>query len=133
KKPPATYRYDSSLSPSLEWDGGSARERGEAVIARIDDAQSRAVSLSNDDSDEGRERMRAALEEARDATAALKAMSRPFLNWTGKDERLSFDVQTLPLFVLERHYTNAIIQILTTTKRGVQQAVIDVSSRPRHA
>src|SRR5437660_8406565 len=63
KKPPATYRYDSSLSPSLEWDGGSARERGEAVIARIDDAQSRAVSLSNDDSDEGRERMRAALEE----------------------------------------------------------------------
>ena len=27
KKPPATYRYDSSLSPSLEWHGqNSARE-----------------------------------------------------------------------------------------------------------
>lgn len=32
KKPPATYRYDSSLAPSLEWDGNTARERGEAVI-----------------------------------------------------------------------------------------------------
>ncbi len=24
KKPPVTYRYDSSLSPALEWDGQSA-------------------------------------------------------------------------------------------------------------
>ncbi|MBI4388603.1 MAG: hypothetical protein HY580_00350, partial [Nitrospinae bacterium] len=30
KKPPAKYRYDSSLSPSLEWDGKNpAREMGE--------------------------------------------------------------------------------------------------------
>jgi adenine-specific DNA-methyltransferase len=31
KKPPVTYKYDSSLSPSLDWDGqNSAREKGEA-------------------------------------------------------------------------------------------------------
>ena len=36
KKPPVTYRYDSSLSPVLEWDGqNSAREKGEELIARI--------------------------------------------------------------------------------------------------
>ncbi|MBI4839949.1 MAG: hypothetical protein HY803_02535, partial [candidate division NC10 bacterium] len=29
KKPPATYRYDSSLSPALDWDGQNpAREQG---------------------------------------------------------------------------------------------------------
>src|SRR5208337_5088296 len=36
KKPPVTYLYDSSLSPALDWDGqNSAREQGEAVLARL--------------------------------------------------------------------------------------------------
>ena len=36
KKPPVTYRYDSSLSPALDWDGqNSAREQGEAALAEI--------------------------------------------------------------------------------------------------
>ena len=35
KKPPQTYRYDSSLSPALDWDGQNfAREQGEALFAR---------------------------------------------------------------------------------------------------
>jgi len=34
KKPPKTYRYDSSLSPSLEWDENPAREQGEALIRK---------------------------------------------------------------------------------------------------
>src|SRR5271167_2404038 len=34
KLPPKTYRYDSSLSPALDWDGkNAAREQGEARIA----------------------------------------------------------------------------------------------------
>lgn len=33
KKPPVTYRYDSSLSPSLEWDSeNSARELAEFLL-----------------------------------------------------------------------------------------------------
>jgi adenine-specific DNA-methyltransferase len=41
KKPPVTYRYDSSLSPVLEWDGQNpAREQGEAVIRQLLDAKS---------------------------------------------------------------------------------------------
>jgi hypothetical protein len=41
KKPPATYHYDSSLSPALEWDGqNGARDLGEWLIACIRDAAS---------------------------------------------------------------------------------------------
>src|SRR5438067_1354662 len=44
KKPPQKYRYDSSLSPALEWDGQNpARERGEALIARRSSAGSRST------------------------------------------------------------------------------------------
>ena len=36
KKPPKTYRYDSSLSPALDWDGqNAAREQGETLLAEI--------------------------------------------------------------------------------------------------
>jgi|SRR5208337_2296102 len=36
KKPPVTYRYDSSLSPALDWDGqNSARELGEQQLSVI--------------------------------------------------------------------------------------------------
>ena len=80
KAPPKTWRYDSSLSPALDWDAANpAREAGEALIADI---------LKTRD-----------LEAAKVAAAKLKALSRPFLNWSGKAERLSFDVPTLPLFV----------------------------------
>lgn len=49
KKPPATYRYDSSLSPALDWDGqSSARQQGEALIAEIA-AQTAAVRAASTD------------------------------------------------------------------------------------
>ncbi len=39
KKPPATYRYDSSLSPALDWDGQNpARDTGEWLLALIEQA-----------------------------------------------------------------------------------------------
>lgn len=39
KKPPVTYRYDSSLSPALDWDGQNpVRELGEWLIAMIEQA-----------------------------------------------------------------------------------------------
>src|SRR5512147_1526561 len=46
KKPPVTYKYDSSLSPELNWDGQNpAREEGEALIAKFQEhiAQIRAL------------------------------------------------------------------------------------------
>ena len=101
RKPPVTYRYDSSLSPELNWDGQShARETGEALIREILEANS--------------------LEDAKHAAERLKAMSGPFLNWAGKAERLSFDVPTLPLFVHERLSTKGIIETLKGHKLDPQ-------------
>ena len=112
KKPPSTYRYDSSLSPTLDWDGqSSAREQGEALIRRILEAES--------------------VEEAKEAASKLKALARPFLNWAGKAERLSFDVPTLPLFVHERLSTMAIIETLKGHRRDKQMAFYDLFSDPQ--
>jgi len=114
KKPPVTYRYDSSLSPALEWDGRiSAREQGEALIREILEAET--------------------LETAKASATKLKAMSKPFLNWGGKAERLSFDVPTLPLFVHERLSAKAIIETLKGHKRDKQQTMFELFGDPQHS
>lgn len=113
KKPPVSYRYDSSLSPELEWDGQNpAREQGEALIRQILEAET--------------------LEEAQDAAVKLKALSRAFLNWAGKAERLSFDVPTLPLFIHERLSTKAIIETLKGHKRDRQLTMFDLYGDREH-
>ncbi len=100
-KPPQKYRYDDSLAPSMEWDGqNAAREIGEALIQDVLAAET--------------------LAEAKSAAAKLKAMSQPFLNWSGKAERLSFEVPTLPLFIHERLSTKAILETLKSHKRDKQ-------------
>lgn len=103
RKEPKTYRYDSSLAPELHWDGGNAgvRDRAEQLLASIRAAKS--------------------LEEAQAAATELASLSKPFLNWAGKAEHLSFDVPTLPLFVHERLSTEA---VLTSVRdRQVQQQI----------
>ncbi|OGL12988.1 MAG: DNA methylase [Candidatus Rokubacteria bacterium RIFCSPLOWO2_02_FULL_72_37] len=103
KKPPKTYRYDPSLDPALSWDTNPARERGEALIAKIEGAKD--------------------LAEAKTAAAELKRMSRPFLDWAGKAERQELTVPTLPLFVHERLSTQAILQSVKSHKRDRQQSL----------
>ncbi len=107
RKPPAKYAYDASLAPTMQWDAGNpARERGEALIASIEAAAQRLAAAT-----EALEREQAQA-DLREATAALKALSRPFLEWAGKAERLSFEVPTLPLFIHERLSTQAILESL---------------------
>jgi adenine-specific DNA-methyltransferase len=103
KKPARAYRYDPSLDPALSWDVNADRERGEALIARIENAPD--------------------VETARTAAGELRRMSRPFLNWAGKAERSSFEVPTLPLFVHERLSTQAILQSVKSHKRDRQQSL----------
>lgn len=54
----------------------------------------------------------ALLTELQNAADQLKSLSKPFLDWAGKAERLSFDVPTLPLFIHERLSTTAILETL---------------------
>ncbi len=76
----ATYAYDPHIAPALQFDSARA-----TVERLIDDALA-----------DGRpEALRAALEQ-------LKEAGGPFLEWTGKAERTSFDVPTVSLHVHER-------------------------------
>ena len=78
--PRTQWAYDPHLDPVLNFDPARAD-----VEALIDDALA-----SNDP-----ERMREALAE-------LKRMQAPYLQWTGKAERTSFEVDTVSLHVHER-------------------------------
>ena len=106
KKPPKTYRYDSSLSPALDWDGQNpSRELGEWLIGLIEQAAAlpaphKFASPQELKREDGQ--VVATVRGLQDAVEQLKRLGQPFLNWAGKAERLSFDVPTLPLFVHER-------------------------------
>ena len=119
-QPPAPYRFDSSLAPELRWDGeNGAREPGESLIEQLAAA---ADALSAAQDAVARE---AHLGTARDLLRRLRALSRPFLNWAGKAERLSFEVPSLPLFVHERLSTKAIIETLKGHRRDQQENFFD--------
>jgi adenine-specific DNA-methyltransferase len=132
KLPPKKYRYDDSLSPVLEWDGqNAARERGEAKIAKAEAELSEAREKLN-----GKPETKDATTHvvaAQKAVHELKAMSKPFLNWAGKAERLSFDVPTLPLFIHERLSTKAILETLKGHKRDKQTDMFDLFGDPQHS
>ncbi|MFC6688540.1 site-specific DNA-methyltransferase [Jhaorihella thermophila] len=78
--PPRVWKHDPHLSPELMFDIGRSY-----IENLIDDA------LASGDA----ETMRDALEE-------LRRLQAPYLNWTGKAERTSFEVDTVSLHVHER-------------------------------
>ncbi|MFH1671985.1 MAG: site-specific DNA-methyltransferase, partial [Pseudomonadota bacterium] len=142
KKPPVTYRYDSSLSPALEWDGQNpTREQGEALIAKLYDVIASLAELQAKikvaEPEKERAKIQAEIDKAQVAVNSiadgLKAIGKPFLNWAGKGERLSFDVPTLPLFVHERLSTKAIIETLASHKKDKQMDMFSLFGDPQHS
>ncbi len=79
-QPKTTYAYDPHIDPALMFD--TARARIEKVI---DDA------LASGDAGTMKE-----------ALLELKRMQEPYLNWAGKAERTSFEIDTVSLHVHER-------------------------------
>ena len=137
KKPPQEYRYDSSLSPELSWDGqNAAREFGEWLLACVDEASRLPAPHKFDTPREFKNsagQVAATVGGLADAVEQLKRIQKPFLNWAGKAERLSFDVPTLPLFVHERLSTKAIIETLKSHKRDKQIDMFDLFGDPQHS
>lgn len=138
KKPPVTYSYDSSLSPSLDWDGrNSARDLGEWLISMIDKASALPLPQTFDKPEEFKNstgQIVATVRGLHDAIEQLKRIGKPFLNWTGKAERLSFDVPTLPLFVHDRLSTKAIIETLKSHKKKSDQTdMFDLFGDPQRS
>ena len=152
KKGPTEYRYDSSLAPELNFDGQNpGRDVAEAALAEAEKQVAQgARSLAELEKTVARAlapaerkpveaelaRLRAAHTAARGAIEQLKRASRPFLNWAGKAERLSFNVPTLPLFIHERLSTKAILETLKGHRRSGEEQlslVDNLFGDPRHS
>lgn len=115
KKAPKTYRYDSSLAPELVWDESGERDFAEWLLNLI------AVAAERGD---GKQFSKAetwagtgeTFTSVAQCVSRLQSLTKPFLNWTGKAERQQVTVPTLPLFVHERHSTQAILDTLKAHK-----------------
>ncbi|MFO1291750.1 MAG: site-specific DNA-methyltransferase [Rubrivivax sp.] len=115
KKPPKTYRYDSSLDPALSWDENRDRDLAEWLIGLVQRCAT-----------EGEAAVFAApqvwagggvqVQSLKAVADLLKGLSQPSLNWAGKAERHQIDVPTVPLFVHERHSTKAILHGIKSRK-----------------
>ena len=70
--------------------------------------------------------------DLQDAVDQLAAIGKPFLNWAGKAERLSFDVLTLPLFVHERLSTEAITKTLSGHRKPAE-VQFNLFGDPQHS
>jgi adenine-specific DNA-methyltransferase len=128
KAAPATWRYDSSLSPALDWDVNPARETAGFLLTCIQDAAALPAPHQFPEPRELKGTGDAVLLRIgglQDAVAALKRMQKPFLNWAGKAERPSFEVPTVPLFVHERLSTAAIIKTLEDHRKRPDQGTMD--------
>ena len=109
------YRYDSSLAPELCWDENAEREMAEWLLNLIAEAaeQGEQVIFPEPQRWQGTDENFASIAEC---VARLRSLTQPFLNWTGKAERREIAVPTIPLFVHERHSTQAILETLDSYK-----------------
>lgn len=109
RKPPKTYRYDSSLDPALSWDENRDRDLAEWLLGLVQRCatEGEAAVFTAPQVWAGGGVQVQSLKAAADL---LQALSQPFLNWTGKAERHQISVPTVPLFVHERHSTKAILE-----------------------
>ncbi|OJU24201.1 MAG: site-specific DNA-methyltransferase [Nitrobacter sp. 62-13] len=115
KKGPKTYRYDSSLAPELSWDESADRAFAEWLLVLVADAAEKGETtvFSAPQVWAGNGESFSSLSQC---VARLRSLTKPFLNWTGKAERQQVTVPTLPLFVHERHSTQAILETLKSHK-----------------
>lgn len=115
KKPPKSYRYDSSLDPALSWDENRDRDLTEWLIGLVQRCatEGEAAVFAQAQVWAGGGVQVQSLKAAADL---LQVLSQPFLNWAGKAERHQIDVPTVPLFVHERHSTKAILDGIKSRK-----------------
>lgn len=115
KKPPKTYRYDSSLAPELVWDENAERDMAEWLLSLVEQAVEKGdkaifsvpqVWLGTGEK----------FHSLAECIARLRSLTKPFLTWTGKAERQQISLPTIPLFVHERQSTQAILETLKSYK-----------------
>jgi adenine-specific DNA-methyltransferase len=122
EQPKTQWKYDPHIDPVLQFDVGRSQVEmliDAALEASAADAEQKKEdllgwldhALAGSDERAVREvvtnlRQRIASEKVQNPASAelesLKRMSAPYLNWTGKAERTSFEVDTVSLHVHER-------------------------------
>lgn len=137
EQPKKKWAYDPHIDPALQFDVGrseverlidaalqasaeDAKQAQEEILAWLDHA------LAAQDERAIREvignlRTRVAAETpspAKEELDALKRMSAPYLNWTGKTERTSFEVDTVSLHVHERIDPSTILRAIRKRLKG---------------
>lgn len=115
KRPPKTYRYDSSLDPALSWDEQRERDLGEWLLGLVVRASKdgEAVVFAEPQVWKGGG---VRVTSLADAAQLLAQIGKPYLNWAGKAERQEIRVPTAPLFVHERHSTKAVLDSIRHRK-----------------
>lgn len=89
-RPRRQYAYDPHLDPQLMFDAQSVRQTAEQLLQEIMHTEDLQVAKRN-------------------AQKLLK-MQQPWLQWAGKAEHTSFEVETVPLYIHERVSTQAILR-----------------------
>jgi adenine-specific DNA-methyltransferase len=91
RKPPKTYRYDSSLAPELAWDENGERSFAEWLLNLVADAAEKgeATVFAQPQVWKGTEERFTSLSQC---AARLRSLTKPFLNWAGKAERQQISV-----------------------------------------
>lgn len=104
-------RFDSALAPELNWDvQDSAGETAEHLTAQLWDLGPRASDVAAQPAYLRRDHEVAQIKtQITETHRRLRSFSGPFLNRSGKTERLSLDVSTLPLCVHERMSASAVL------------------------
>ena len=104
-----TWAFDPHLAPELKFDSQGIRQQVETLLAEIQAESAKlgefAVLGSTDELKATRARLIA-------ATDKLKKLQTPFLAWTGKAERTSFEVDTVSLHVHEKIDPARVVQTL---------------------
>jgi len=125
----AKYAYDPHIAPCLEFDSGRGRieslltealppatpasEEGQAAAKQAQAALQAALQALDTLEPEQAAALKARLqrlEQLESTVQALHSAQAPFLNWTGKAERTSFEVPTVSLHVHERIDPSAILE-----------------------
>jgi hypothetical protein len=103
------------VAPELCWDEIAERPFAEWLLNLVTEAAEKreAVVFAKPQVWEGTKESFASLSQC---AGRLKSLTKPFLNWAGKAERQQISVPTLPLFVHERHSTQAILETLKAHK-----------------
>lgn len=117
KRGPKSYRYDSSIAPELAWDETRERVLAEWLLGLVEQANKDGEQAVFAVPQQWAGTPAETVASSAEAIARLKSLTQPFLNWAGKAERRQLSVPTIPLFVHERHSTEAILSTLENYKQ----------------